>query len=119
MSSLDTTSRTSALVRRLAGACQRAIHAVTRHITAQVQTRQALQASADRYRAVADMALTGIVTTDSNEVLTYVNPAFTTMIGQSEMELVGLSLEQLASLEIFTRLQEQIELTKEGLTTQG
>jgi len=119
MSSIDTTGHITEIVRQVTEGCQRIVRAVVQTITPPGQGQKALQAKADRYRAVADMALTGIVATDINEVLTYVNPAFATMIGQPAAELVGTSLPQLASLEIFTRLQEQIELTKEGLITQG
>lgn len=90
-----------------------------RDITEKIEAQQELLASEERYRAVAETAFTGIITTDINENLTYVNQAFAQMLGQSQADLIGKSLNQVASPETFSRLQEQILLMKEGLLDRG
>ena len=79
---------------------------------------EALRASEQRYRGVAETALTGIATVDSEERITYTNPAFAEMLGYSSMELLGMSLSQIVEPEEFSAIKTQTSIRKKGLRTQ-
>lgn len=75
---------------------------------------KALKESEERYRAVAETAIAGIGIADSEERLTFVNPAFARMLGYSQDELLGMNLSQLANQNEFTRYQDLTVQRKKG-----
>lgn len=75
---------------------------------------KALKESEERYRAVAETTIAGIGIADSEERLTFVNPAFARMLGYSQDELFGMNLSQLANQNEFTRYQDLTVQRKKG-----
>ena len=64
---------------------------VTRDVTQERQTRQALVASEERYRSTFEMAPVGIVSTDAKGRWERVNQTFARMLGHEAEELAGKS----------------------------
>ncbi|MFV1948836.1 MAG: PAS domain S-box protein [Anaerolineales bacterium] len=79
---------------------------------------EALRASEQRYRGVAETALTGLSIVDPDENITFSNPAFAKMLGYTNKELLGMSLKDLIDPEYFLEIKAQSERRKEGLSTQ-
>jgi PAS domain S-box-containing protein len=79
---------------------------------------EALRASEQRYRGVAETALTGIAIVDPEERFTYTNPSFSEMLGYSPKELLGISLSQIVEPEEFTTIRTQTGHRKKGMRTQ-
>jgi PAS domain S-box-containing protein len=80
------------------------------------QAEEAMRQAEQRYRAVAESAVTGIGIVDPEETLTFVNSAFAEMLGYAQEELTGMSLSQLADPEEFAGYQERTkERAKKGV----
>ncbi len=81
-------------------------------------TLEALRESEQRYRGVAETAVTGLSIVDANECITYANPSLADLLGYSTEELVGMPLTQVIPPEHYSRILEETENRKLGLTTQ-
>jgi len=86
---------------------------IARDVTERKRAEDAMHQAEQRYRAVAESAVTGIGIVDREETLTFVNQAFADMLGYSQEELIGLSLSQLADPEEFARFQERTKEREE------
>jgi diguanylate cyclase (GGDEF)-like protein/PAS domain S-box-containing protein len=60
-------------------------------IAMEVETRQALEESERRFRALVDHATDGIVMHDADGILTYVSPSLLRRLGDPEEEVIGRS----------------------------
>ncbi len=78
---------------------------------------ESLRASEQRYRGIAETALTGLSIVDSEEIITYTNPALEEILGYSSKELLGMSLNQIVEPEEFTKIKTQTGHRKQGLST--
>jgi len=79
---------------------------------------EALRASEQRYRGVAETALTGIIIVDPKEYITYSNPAVTDMLGYSAEEMLGMAVNEIVDPESFDTVITQTALRKEGQSSQ-
>jgi len=79
---------------------------------------EALRASEQRYRGVAETALTGLSIVDPEENITYSNPAMAKMIGYSTDELLGLNLSQIVDPEFFSDIMKETKKRQQGLSSQ-
>ena len=79
---------------------------------------EALRASEQRYRGVAETALTGISIIDPDLNITYTNTAFSEMLGYKNKELLGMSLTNLFDPEDFPQIRTRADQRKEGLSSQ-
>ncbi|MCJ7685355.1 MAG: PAS domain S-box protein, partial [Desulfobacteraceae bacterium] len=79
---------------------------------------EAIRASEQRYRGLAETALAGITIVDPEERFTYTNPAFAEMLGYSPKELQGMSLSQIVGPEEFIAIRAQTSIRKKGMRTQ-
>ena len=72
-----------------------------REIADRQRAQEALRESEERYRAVAETAFTGITLLDTENRLTFVNPAFAELLGYQVEALLGVSLADLMEPEQF------------------
>ena len=86
---------------------------IARDITEHKRAEEAIHQAEQRYRAVAESAVTGIGIANREEALTFVNQAFADMLGYAQEELTGMSLSQLADPEEFAGYQELTKARQE------
>jgi PAS domain S-box-containing protein len=55
---------------------------------------------------------------DPEEIFTYTNPAFTTLLGYTREELLGMSFNQIVSPEEYPLIEDQKDYHKKGIGTQ-
>ncbi len=79
---------------------------------------EALRASEQRYRGVAETALTGLSIADPEENITYSNPALADMLGYTTNELLGMSLSHIIDPDYFPGIIEGTDKRKQGLSSQ-
>lgn len=79
---------------------------------------EALYASEERYRSVAETALTGISIMDADGIFTYSNPALSEISGYTTQELLGMPLIQFIDPDEYHQVQLEIEDRKQGLSNQ-
>ena len=79
---------------------------------------EALRASEQRYRGVAETALTGLAIVDTEERFTYTNPAFEKILGYSSKELLGMTLSQTVKPDEITTIRTQMDHRKQGISAQ-
>lgn len=79
------------------------------------RAEEALRRSEEYYRVMAETALAGITIADTDENLTFVNPAFAEMLGYRQEELVGMNLSWLTDETEFKRYREETERRKKGV----
>ncbi|MDY7079857.1 MAG: PAS domain S-box protein, partial [Chloroflexota bacterium] len=92
-----------------------AVLSIARDITGRKQAEEALRQSEERYRAVAEAAVAGIIIVDTKRNLTFVNPAFAEMVGYPQDDLLGMNLSQLMNPEEFARFQKQTLRSNKGV----
>lgn len=61
----------------------------------QRQIKEALHASEEKYRLVAETAEDGIITIDQDSMISFVNPALEKLFGYTAVELIGMPLANL------------------------
>lgn len=66
----------------------------------------ALKESKERYRSVVENVQEGLCIVDTEEVLQFVNPAFSKLLGVDADKIVGISLEGFVDKETFARFQK-------------
>jgi len=79
---------------------------------------EALRASEQRYRGVAETALTGLSIVDPEEKITYSNPALVKMLGYTANELLGMHLSQIIDPDFLPGIIKGTEKRKQGLSSQ-
>ncbi|RLD04905.1 MAG: hypothetical protein DRI65_09875 [Chloroflexota bacterium] len=79
---------------------------------------EALRVSEERYRGVAETALTGLSIADPDEIITYSNPALADLLGFTNQELIGMPLSQIIDPAEYHRIQTETGKRKHGLSTQ-
>ena len=80
--------------------------------------KKALRESESRYRAVAESAYAGIGIVDTEENITFANPAFAHMLGYTQAELLTMNLSQLTGKDEFKRYRNYtLERKKGGIST--
>jgi PAS domain S-box-containing protein len=83
-------------------------------MTASKKTEKALQESEGRYRAVAETTTAAIGIVDAEENFTFVNPAFASMVGYSQSEMLSMNLSQVSSTEDFAKYKQMTIERKKG-----
>ncbi len=76
-----------------------------------------LRESEEKYRTVTETVNSGIAIADVNETITFMNNAFTQMLGYERDELLGKSLEMIVSAKTFARFKEETRKRKEKGTS--
>ncbi|MGH2619987.1 MAG: PAS domain S-box protein, partial [Anaerolineales bacterium] len=89
-----------------------------REIADRQRAQEALRESEERYRAVAETAFTGITLLDTENRLTFVNPAFAELLGYQAEVLLGVSLADLMEPDQFATVREQARIHERGERTQ-
>lgn len=89
-----------------------------REIADRQRAQEALRESEERYRAVAETAFTGITLLDTENRLTFVNPAFAELLGYQAEALLGVSLADLMEPEQFDKVREQGRVHERGERSQ-
>jgi len=79
---------------------------------------EALRASEERYRGVAETALTGLSIVDPEQNLTYSNPALAEMLGYTTQELLGMPLARIVDPDDYQQIQLSTKNRKQGVSTQ-
>ncbi len=79
---------------------------------------EALRASEQRYRGVAETALTGLSIANADEIITFTNPALAEMLGYTAKELLGMPLTNLFDPEEYIQVKARSEQRKQGLSSQ-
>lgn len=89
----------------------------TRLIKENKQYRQQLEKSERQYRTITENIAEGVFTADALENITYVNKAFSNMLGYSSNVLVLKNLKDISTSKSFDIIQEQTRIRKKGLTS--
>ena len=76
-------------------------------ITAQKIAVEALKESEQRYRAVVETTSSGIVISDQNKTLTFVNSGFAKMLGYTTEELIGKNLMEITFPDEYNKFKDQ------------
>jgi len=79
---------------------------------------EALRASEERYRGVAETEHTGLSIADQDEIITYANAAFSKMVGYSPADLLGMPLTELFPPNEYQAIIKQTDLRKKGISSQ-
>ncbi|HDQ73987.1 MAG TPA: GAF domain-containing protein [Chloroflexi bacterium] len=87
---------------------------IARDATKRKRAEEALRQSEERYRAVAETAIAGIGIVDSEERLTFANPALMQMLGYDPDELMGMDLSNLIGAEGIKRYRKRVIQIQEG-----
>ena len=80
--------------------------------------REELRTSEEQYRAITETALVGIGITLPDGTLTFVNQTLAEMVGYSQHELIGTSLERTTTPASFDRYQQQTQPSNGGECSQ-
>ncbi|HLE05134.1 MAG TPA: PAS domain S-box protein, partial [Anaerolineales bacterium] len=89
-----------------------------REIADRQRAQEALRQSEERYRAVAETAFTGITLLDTENRLTFVNPAFAELLGYQAEALLGVSLADLMEPDQFAKVRDQARIHERGERSQ-
>jgi len=87
---------------------------ILRDVTQRKRMEDALRQSEDKYRSIVETAGEGILLTDPEGTITFVNPQGETMLGYDVDELLGRSVFHLVTGEDLVRL-EALWRTRQGL----
>jgi PAS domain S-box-containing protein len=82
------------------------------------QAQEALRASEEHYRAIAETALVGVGIVDSREDISFANQSLADMLGYSHERLAGMNLSEITSPEEFAVFLEQTEIRRAGRRSQ-
>ena len=91
--------------------------AIYRDVSAECQAEEALLRSEERYRILVETMSEGLIVTDPEMVIAYVNDRFTQLAGRSQNELVGRRLDEAFSPEsrdLLLRGQDRSQLGADG-----
>jgi len=91
--------------------------AIYRDVTAESQAEEALLRSEERYRILVETMSEGLIVTDPEMVIAYVNDRFTQLAGRSPNDLIGRRLDEAFSPESRDRLlkgRDRRQLGAEG-----
>jgi diguanylate cyclase (GGDEF)-like protein/PAS domain S-box-containing protein len=80
----------------------------------EMRTRQALVASETRYRGLVEQEIAGIFIIRDNGSISYVNPAFRTMLGYTEDETLGKPVQSFLAESDQPRINEKIHAIFSG-----
>jgi PAS domain S-box-containing protein len=92
-----------------------AIQGMAWDVTEQIQTREALQRSEERYRTMIETMNEGLSVLDKNGKITLVNNRFCSMTGYREDELLGKNVSLILDKENTKILRNQWVLRKKGI----
>ncbi|UCE28270.1 MAG: PAS domain S-box protein [Candidatus Coatesbacteria bacterium] len=90
---------------------------VSRDITIEKKITEALKESQQRFAALVEAALEGIVIVDAEENIIYTNTAFAETLGYSIEEIIEMNISQLVSAEQLEAILEETEKRKRGETS--
>ena len=85
-------------------------------ITERKLTEGALRASEEKYRQLVDLAQEGILMTDADAVIRFVNPRMSDMLGYRVDEMVGKPVFQFMNEQAAELARRKIEERRRGLT---
>lgn len=94
------------------------ITCVWRDITAQVQARQFLARSEEKYRGIIQNSSLGLLEVDNNEVIQFANAAFCEISGYNPEDLVGFKANELLlpqDPEVISKMEEVQEKRSSGV----
>jgi PAS domain S-box-containing protein len=83
-------------------------------VTTQKQAERELQESRVRYQNLVETMNEGLAIVDGNQILTYVNPRLSEMLGYTQKDMVGQSLGHFFDEENFATIQEQFRRRRNG-----
>ncbi|RMF75996.1 MAG: PAS domain S-box protein [Acidobacteria bacterium] len=90
------------------------VHGSIHDISDRVRVEQRVQRTETLLRALAEATPAGIAFTDPEDRFTYANPALARMLGYTPEQMVGMTLEQVASPKEFIRLRAITEARARG-----
>ncbi len=90
--------------------------AAMRDVSERRKAEAALRESEERYRRLVDLAQEGIVSNDANEVITFCNPTFASVLGYTPHQLVGRSLIELCTPGSAERMLQEAGKRRSGLS---
>jgi PAS domain S-box-containing protein len=93
------------------------IVAIYEDVTEKMQAEEALAASEEKFRGVAERSFDLILLTDKSSLLTYVSPSVIPMLGYRPDEVVGRSAFEFVDSESLGSVQEGFLKNVEGFTT--
>ncbi len=94
------------------------INGVARHITERKLAEQALRESEEKYRWLVEQLSEGIMVSDTEDVITFVNPRMAEMLGYTVQDMIGRKDSFLMGEEERQRNIERGKRRKEGLGEQ-
>ncbi len=86
-------------------------------VTRQCAMETALETSEARYRVLVETAREGIAICNSDETLTFVNPAFAELLGYPRDEMTGMNLRDLTDATEFAKLQRETARRRSGIAS--
>jgi PAS domain S-box-containing protein/putative nucleotidyltransferase with HDIG domain len=90
------------------------VMSVSRDITAEKKTMEALRESQQRFATLVEAALEGIGIVDAEENIVYTNTAFAETLGYSVEEIIEMNISQLVPAEQFETILTETEKRKRG-----
>ena len=87
-------------------------------VTESKQNAERQRASDERYRRIVESTSEGVMTTDAESRITYVNDRFTAMLGYTQQEMLGHSMFEFMDAEARQEALEKIERRRRGLAEQ-
>jgi PAS domain S-box-containing protein len=79
--------------------------------------REQIEKSERQYRTITEQIAEGVLTVDTQENITFVNPAFCRMMGYPADRLISMNLEQISTPDSFLTILEQSRIRKKGETS--
>ncbi len=86
-------------------------------LTEFMEIQKKLVESEERNRIIIDNANTGISITDENETLSFVNPAFASLLGYSVEEMKGFELSEIVTEDSLEEIKKQTSGRMKGKTS--
>ncbi len=90
---------------------------ITRDVTEELESKRKIFESEQKYKAVAESALTGISTSDMDENIIFSNQAFADTLGYTVDELTGMNLADLIDEDEMEKIKNETSRRKEGDTS--
>ena len=92
---------------------------ISRDITEQKKSEEKLRESEEKYRNIVETANEGIVRTNNESVLTYVNKKMVDMLGYTIEEVTGKNIWCFISDEYIPIIKRNLEKKKQGISESG